>query len=304
MSAQGYQLKKSHESHPKRKYLFEDFISEGDENFLCFEWIKKDNCKVLLSVDIDSENRAISLPHSPFGGVILLEEISSELLDRFLERVIENLQHKGVKNLEIIQAPKPYEPHADLIGYLLHKKGFKVDRILNHQFFVGKKKIKGWLKEKAPKILKKAKNQGLKVNSSSINNFDFLNKIAVWNKSRGYDENLDQTQVIQQVSLFPDWYFEISLYQQERLVGSALAVKLTEDSIYYYKSAIDPDAKIKHGGDILVTQLFKLAAELKVNFIDLGSSDRVTSANHKLIFFKSRFSNDQYNKVTWSKDIL
>ena len=98
MSAQGYQLKKSHESHPKRKYLFEDFISEGNENFLCFEWIKKDNCKVLLSVDIDSENRAISLPHSPFGGVILLEEISSELLDRFLERVIENLQHKGVKN--------------------------------------------------------------------------------------------------------------------------------------------------------------------------------------------------------------
>ncbi len=303
MSLQGHQLEISSDPYPNRRFLFEDYISDENDGFISFRWVKKERCRATLSVVLRPDAKVVSLPNAPFGGLELMEELNSEVLDKFLDGVLENLKGRGVRQIELIQAPKPYEERADLIGYLLHKKGFEVANILNHQFFLGRKKIKVWVKEKAQKIIKKAKNQGIRSYSNPISNFDFLNKIAQWNQSRGYDENLNQTQIIQQVSLFPDRYFEISITQDDRVVGSALAVRLTEDSIYYYKSAIDPDSKIKNGGDVLLAQLFFLAAELKVNFIDLGSSDMVTSANHQLIFFKSRFSNDQFNKVTWSKDL-
>ena len=66
---------------------------------------------------------------------------------------------------------------------------------------------------------------------------------------------------------------------------------------------MNPKITLKNGGELILHELFQLAVEQKVDFIDLGSSDLVEGANHSLMFFKSRFGNDISNKITWIKNI-
>jgi hypothetical protein len=172
--------------------------------------------------------------------------------------------------------------------------------LLNHQFFIGKKKIKKFVQRESAKYSSKYKELGLKVQAGSIQNFGFLQDIKTWNQARGYDILYDDSRLIAQVSDFPERYFLISILKDGKPIAHTLGVKLLPDSIYYFLSATFPKNAVKNLGEMCLFQLFQLASDQKLNFIDLGSSDLNSGANHSLIFFKSRFSNDISNKVTWT----
>jgi hypothetical protein len=148
--------------------------------------------------------------------------------------------------------------------------------------------------------LNKTKDLGLKIQVGSIQNFGFLQEIKTWNQSRGYAILFDDSRLISQVSDFPERYFLISILKDGKAQAHTLGVRLVPDGIYYYLAATMPKSPIKNLGEMGLFYLFNLAADQKLNFIDLGSSDSDSGANHSLIFFKSRFSNDISNKVTWT----
>ena len=300
MNQDGYRLLITKKPEFKPEYLFDTHSPEFSDEYLIYQWVKKQKIRASVVFRLDDSQGAISLPRAPFGGIKIQGRLLSEGMDQFISEVVLDLRNRGARKIVITQRPKPYEDFAELIQYLLYKHGFRVDRILNHQFFIGKKKIKHWIKEEGGRFEKKRKEQGIEVDKGPIRNFQFVSKISEWNSLRGYAENLDQNSIVQQVSSFPDRYFELSLRKDEEIIAAALLVGLTPGSLYYYKSGIDPKTDFKQLGDILLHQLFLMAADLKVNFIDLGSSDLDTGANHQLIFFKSRFTNDQYNKISWS----
>lgn len=275
---------------------------EGLEQ-LDFVWEKKQKTKALVTFVLTKDGGAVSLPHAPFGGIWVLENLTSQSLDDFIESVLAELIHRGVKTIQITQAPKPYGNQTDLINYLLFKHGFVQGEVLSHHLFEGKKKIKKLAQKEAQKLHGKASKAGMKTEYSSISNFAFLKKISTWNRHKGYEVNVDENRLIQQVSEFPNRYFLITLIKDGTSVGYSLGVKLTQDSLYYFLSAVDPKASVKHGGELILTAFFQLAADQKVGFVDLGSSDLGEKANHSLMFFKSRFANDISNKVTWVKHL-
>ncbi|MHA7130774.1 GNAT family N-acetyltransferase [Algoriphagus namhaensis] len=290
------------ENIPASDYFLEGYVAGLSGESISYQLWKKQKLKASISLKILG-SEAISLPLTPFAGIKSHESLHTESLEYLLMKVLHDLERRGVKKLRLIQRPFPYEEHAELIHYLLFKMGFSPLKIVNHQFFIGKKKIKNWVKDNYSRVQKKIKAQGLEAYSGPIRNFDCLSKIASWNKERGYDESIDEKEIIQQISLYPDRYLELSLRKDGQLVGACLAVRLTTDSIYYFKSAVDPKTEVKQVGEHLIAQLFSMAADLKVNFIDLGSSDEEFKPNHPLIFFKSRFSNGTYNKITWTREV-
>ncbi|EAZ79101.1 hypothetical protein [Algoriphagus machipongonensis] len=298
----GYELRVDSSFLEERKYLLANFPNPGDD-LLDFIWLKKGKEKASILFSINSDQIAKSLPLAPFGGFFISDKLSSESLEEFLNHVEFYLKEKGIKKIELTQAPKPYEINHDLIAYLLFKNKFEQEQVLSHQFFIGKKKIKKFLKKENSRYQSRAKDAGVIVSNCSINNFNFLQDIRAWNQQRGYHVNLDENRIIQQVSEYPDRYFLISLMQGEVAIGHSLAVKLFPETIYYFLSAINPRVQVKYGGELMLYNLFKLASEEKVEIIDLGSSDLEVSPNHDLIFFKSRFSNDISNKITWVKNL-
>ncbi|SFU17858.1 hypothetical protein SAMN04489724_4713 [Algoriphagus locisalis] len=286
-----------------KDYFLSNFPFENYQEQLDFIWEKKQKTKALISFAISITGEAISLPKSPFGGFWIIENSSSASIEAFILASIEELESRGIKSITIIQAPKPYQPHADLINYLLFKSGFVQENVMSHQFFIGRKKLKKLAQKESSKLLSKSKNSDLQVRYSSISNFGFLKEIKSWNSQKGYEIAVDENRIVQQVSEYPHRYFLITLSKNAVPIGYSLGVKLTSNSLYYFLSAINPKIQVKNGGELIVNALFQLAVEQKVDFIDLGSSDLEDEVNHKLMFFKSRFSNDMSNKITWVKKL-
>ena len=270
--------------------------------YVHFEDQKKGKVKIWITVVITHDDHAASLPNSPFGGFWCEKGLNSTALEKFIEMVTEYLKARGVKSLTIVQPPKNYEPYSDLVNYLLFKLGWDLKKILSHQFYSGSKKIEKYLMTEGPKIRKKLKASGLTTSHHPISNFDFLKKIKAWNSLKGYESSINEDYLVQQVSSYPERYFLLKLEKGEQVLGFVLAVLLTSNSIYYFLSGLDSSKESKGGGDFLLFELFLLAKEQKVDFIDLGSSDLGDRANHNLMFFKARFSNDISNKLTWSKE--
>ncbi|MFN3997697.1 hypothetical protein [Algoriphagus sp.] len=283
----------------RRAYFLRNCETNGFATQLDFKWLKKGKSKASLTLAI-SETEAVSLPMSPFGGIWIEDLLSSEALEAFIKAVLEDLRGRKISCIRISQAPKPYEPNFDLINYILFKLGFKQESILSHQFFIGKKKIKKFVLKENSKYSKKIKELGLKIETGPIQNFGFLQEIRAWNNARGYNILFDDARLISQVSDFPERYFLVSILKDGSPIAHILGVKLTLDSIYYFLSATLPKSEIKNLGELGLFHLFHLASDQKLNFVDLGSSDLNVGPNHSLIFFKSRFSNDISNKVTWT----
>jgi len=284
-------------------YFLSNFPSDTFQTQLNFIWEKKQKAKALITFALSKTGEAVSLPQSPFGGFWIFDSLSSASLEAFILAILDEMKHRAIHTITLNQSPKPYEPHFDLINYLLFKIGFEQTKILSHHFFIGKKKIKKLAQKESAKLQTKSKNLGLIVGHSSISNFQFLKEIKAWNKQKGFEMAIDENRIVQQVSEYPDRYFLITILKNGDAIGYSLGVKLTSDSLYYFLSAINPKTPVKNGGDLILNEIFQLAVEQKVNFIDLGSSDLEQGANHSLMFFKSRFSNDISNKITWTKKI-
>ena len=75
------------------------------------------------------------------------------------------------------------------------------------------------------------------------------------------------------------------------------------DAARRFLSANKTDTSFKNLGEILIYGLISLGVEEKVEVIDLGSSELENRINHKLMYFKSRYSNDIGNKITWIKSL-
>jgi hypothetical protein len=283
-------------------YFLRNCGINGVEEQLVFKWVKKGKPKASLTLAI-SNNEALSLPQAPFGGIWIEETLSSSALEDFIKAVLDNLNKRGISFIRITQPPKPYESNFDLINYLLFKLGFEQESILSHQFFIGKKKIQKFVLKESLRYTEKSKELGLKVHTGPIQNFGFLQEIKDWNKARGYTILFDDARLIAQVADFPERYFLISITKDGSSIAHTLGVKLLADSIYYFLSATLPDSRINNLGELCLFHLFRIASDHKLNFIDLGSSDLDSGPNHRLIFFKSRFSNDISNKVTWTLNI-
>jgi hypothetical protein len=282
-------------------YFLLDAHSGLSSQQLTFRWVKKGKEKAVFCVVMHSESEAFSLPGVPFGGIWTSGTIHSDELQGFLGQVLRELQNRKCSSVKIIQAPKPYEKYSELIANVLFKMGFLPQTIQSHQFFLGKKKIKNEAKAISEKLRKYVQSRGFVTRKEPIKNFDFLNDIRNWNSDRGYSTLFDEKRLIQQVSRFPDRYFLISILDEHQALAHALAVKLVPESLYYYLSAIRPTSNVSNGGDLLLQGLFQLAVEQKSDFIDLGSSEVESEINTSLMFFKSRFSNDISNKVTWTR---
>ncbi|MDO9550950.1 hypothetical protein [Rhodonellum sp.] len=288
---------------PDHDYFLMNFHPENAVQYLRATLVKKGQLKAEIFLSVNDAHEAISIPNAPFGGFWIHESTSSESISFFIETLIISLKQRNVTSITAIQAPLMYCHHSDLVGYLLHSAGFEAKRILNHQFFEGKKKLKKFSLELVLKYQKKTKSLGLQVMVGNIQNFGFLKEIRSWNQYRGYVSNISESRLVQQVSSFPERYFVITIWEEGKAIAHALAVKLTSDSLYYYLSAIDPKSQSKIAGELIMVHLLKLAAEQKVSFLDLGSSDLEGQPNHSLMFFKSKFSNASENKIFWHKTI-
>ncbi len=261
--------------------------------------LKKNQVKAEIFLSIGKNMEAHSLLDSPFGGFWTQDNLSAEAISFFINRLVGALAERGVVAFSVTQPPKVYCLQSDLLSYLLFSANFKLVKVMSHQVFCGKKKLKGFSDLLVNKYVKKLKKFGFNITTGKIQNFGFLQDISQWNQSRGYNSNITEVKLVKQVSSFPERYHLISIYQYGQAVGHVLAVKLTSDSLYYFLSGINPKNQHSLTGELMMTYLIKLAVDQKVAFLDFGTSDLGKEPNYNLMFFKSKYAHEYSNKFTW-----
>lgn len=280
-------------------YFLRSFIGDqtGEMLDLQFEYKGK---KLISATFFCTQDMAFSLPMAPFGGIWKNTELDqAEWLSLFLDASLSYFQGKRIRLVQLVQPPRVYESLTELINNSLFKKGFGIKVIQSHQFLNGKKYIREFFENQQAKWEKKLLSGQLNLHISPIVNFGFLRDIQNWNTAKGYHLNWEEDRLIQQVSLFPDKYFKITVSQQDMPQAHAVAVMLTSEVLYYFLSANNPNSAVKNLGEFLLFGLIKLGKKEKVNAIDLGSSEVDGNFNFNLMYFKSRFSNEISNKITW-----
>ncbi|MEP2298376.1 hypothetical protein, partial [Algoriphagus sp.] len=211
----------------KKDYFLSNFPYDGFSSELDFFWEKNQKIKASITFVLSDSGLALSLPQVPFGGFWTESNLSSASLEAFILALITEMKSREIRSISLTQPPKPYNSQTDLVNYLLFKNGFKQTKVLSHQFFIGKKKIKKLVQRESVKFQKGIKDSGLKISSSSISNFGFLEAIRTWNVQRGYDVAIDENRIVQQVSAYPERYFLITVSQHDVAIGYSLAVQLT-----------------------------------------------------------------------------
>ncbi|GHB34003.1 hypothetical protein [Mongoliitalea lutea] len=290
-------------------FKFEKVINQKEDFFLIqfspqplykATIVKNGKVRAFCYISISIEKEAISLPNLPFGGVWVIGKVGSLILENWLAYICQELKNLSCKKLTILQPPLAYEHHSDLIQYIFHIQGFEFKSMVIHQMIEGKKNVQKLAQEFGSKL---SRNEKLEISYGPVISLEFLNQIQLWNQQKRYDSLIPIELLAIQISQFPERYFHISLNYKGNMVAHTLAVQLTSNSLYYAYSGFDSNVPVKNLGEYMLEYLVQLGKTLKVDFIDLGSSDLGKHANHSLIFFKSKFSNTYQTKSIWSKNL-
>ncbi|QDH79968.1 GNAT family N-acetyltransferase [Echinicola soli] len=285
---------------PDHPYFLHDYLVGEGERYFCAKLLKKQKVRALIFVVLKADGRAISLNNAPFGGLWAEKKISSDSLQYLVSELLQALKGLGADHFRVVQPPSTYDENNPLVHYVLKSQGFQLEGILLHHFLEDRKFIKGFIHAKISKHKKKVKKLQCTVEASSIKTFNFLKDIKRWRSQRGHEYNVQEENLIQQVSAYPDRYFLVSLYQNEQAAAHALCVKLTPNSLYYYLPAINPSLQQAYTGEGLLFEVIRLGESLGVDFIDLGSSDLDGQPNHNLIRYKMKNANNAGNKFIWN----
>ncbi|WP_194774361.1 GNAT family N-acetyltransferase [Pararhodonellum marinum] len=279
-------------------YFLHDQKIDQENKYYCARLFKDKKLKITLYLAIRNDE-AISLPAAPFGGFWIDKKVSSEYFQYFVDLILKELSLLKIRCFSLVQAPKPYQENDEMIHYVLYRMGFELSQILLHQFIHDRKYIKGYVADHQLKFGRKLKKLSWELQVGQIKNLNFLQEIHKWRALRQHDYSVQEEQLIHQISTYPDRHFLITLASVKEPFAHVLCVKLTSNSLYYYLPAINPVGQHSFSGDALMFGVLKLAENLGVDFIDLGSSDLSTEINHNLMRFKSKFANSESNKLSW-----
>jgi hypothetical protein len=279
-------------------FFLHDQKLDQEKHYYCARLLKDKKLKIILFVAI-KEKTAISIPSAPFGGFWIDKKISSEYFEYFVDLVLKELRSMDLSFFKLVQPPSPYQECTESINYVLFRLGFGLEEILMHQFISDKKFIKNILTEKQGKSQRKLKKLGWEIQIGQIKNLGFLQDIHQWRELRNHEFNVREDSLIQQISAYPDRHYIISIFSDKEAFAHVLCVKLTSNSLYYYLPAINPVGQHAFSGEALMFGVIKLAENLGVDFIDLGTSDLTSGINHNLLRFKGKFTNLEANKLTW-----
>lgn len=285
-------------------HLQEDYFLTGFAPRPLFKasLFKKGVLRAYCYLHLSQEARAISLPQLPFGGIWILKQVNFELLEEWVAFIQLEVSRLNCQSLTFIQPPTAYEPFSDGIQYLLSKMGFTLDSLLNHQLLLGKEAMQqANCHFFSNKIMT---DPQISIRTEQFEGLEPLERILRWNQLKGYSPTLSLERLSTQISQFPQRYYLISIHHQGKAVAHSVALQLTARSLFYAYSGFEPQAKIKNLGACMLEQLITLGLDLNVDFLDLGSSDLGTQANHSLIFFKSKFANAYQNKTAWTKQLI
>jgi hypothetical protein len=234
------------------------------------------------------DNYAISFTYAPYGD-IEGEAKESEVIV-FIEKMISAFELLNIQSIKIKCKPSFIATPTQLLFHeLLEKKyGFEVElENVQHTLIVDEEALIDKIKYQEKRKLKTLKKEVIVKRLSAPDDDSWFDLLKLARQHKGYPLTTTKYNYEELPKVLSDCYYFIGAYKNEELIATCIGVKVTSDILYYYLPATHPLYVQYSPSVLLLDNLYQLATELNIKYIDLGiSNNQDGTLNHGLVKFK------------------
>lgn len=250
---------------------------------------------------------AVSPIAAPFGSIEFAETLPDQVLDMFLNSLIEAVQTNGtLTTLRLVNYPHCYAPEqATRLSVRLPEHGFRL--IENNQtFFLPITSCQSFEHNLVPaerRRLRKCREADFQVEhlpSPDIANV--VNFLQETRQQQGYPLTLRPEYLADLVQQFPEQFLVFSVNDGPKLAALTVAVRVREDILYNFMPASHPAYRTFSPMVMLTDGLFTYCQQQGIKLLDLGTSlDGNNQSKPSLIRFKRNLGAQESPKFVFEK---
>ena len=229
-----------------------------------------------------------------------------EELARFHDRVEQCLVEKGAQRIEVLPHPQAYDPVAFArMVYLLLSNGFRPTQAdLTQGLEVTQAAFRSFINHGNVGKLRKAQREG--VTASPLPIAKLAEVVALLESSRaakGYSLSMNMASLEQLSDAFPDRVVLFGASLGDRLIASALCLRVWPQVLYIFYWGHDPDYNSLSPLVSLAEVIYAYCQENDVRLLDLGTSTVGSEPNYGLLQFKRGLGFEESLKLRLTKTI-
>ncbi|REA58833.1 hypothetical protein DSL64_19370 [Dyadobacter luteus] len=231
-----------------------------------------------------------SAPSAPFGSIQCQDDCSKEEIDYFIKSIIEQLNFRRVKNLQINHYAYCYsEPHAEVIASLYATNGFRCSKEkINHHIPVSAQHFRELIVPAEHRRLKKCERSALIAQMDTDSDpgkiYQFL---SYCRQVKGYVLPLSQSQLTTLIVHFPNHVRTFSVQLAGKIIAMVVTIRVNSRILYNFLIDSLPEFNKYSPTVMLVNCVYQYCQQQKIEILDLGTSlDQSGREKASLIRFK------------------
>jgi hypothetical protein len=290
--------------HPFLFNRFEHLLTQSKWGWRIYEWVNRQTTEVHLRLALRVKGgQALSPYKAPFGGVEMMGRTNRKSLEKFLNRIEEDLRSNGIKHISIKCAPDVYQPGLTALqkafGNLDYRQHREVTSIIPVNGISFDRKIKISERQKLRKAAQKFVFEQVSAQSArSVYNF-----IAACRKERNYALSMTFTALRKVIKIFPDHFLFFRVRNDDETGAACIAIRVSDQVLYTFYYAHPRQFDKISPVVLLLSGIYRYARENGIRLIDLGTSMERGTVKRSLLHFKKSVGGEVCSKYTFEKEL-
>jgi hypothetical protein len=287
--------------HQKSFFFHSIDFTNREKGAACFFFNLYEDDKPLTSIAFEIvDDIAISLPRSPFGGFIIGYDLDADHLAILLKVIIDYF-HKHQYRIQIKFPPQIYAPSIKVIHEAMIENKFSIlHRDINQHIRIEKTLFSAEINRNRRRKLDHAANQNYsfeKLDGERLS--EAYDLITECREEKGYPVTMTLQELQTAFKSFPDQYLLFGVFDQERLIATAVSIQVNQDVLYNFYHGDCLSHRSYSPVTLLVAGIYGYCQEHHVEILDLGISTDRGVLNEGLYYFKESCGARPSDKITY-----
>lgn len=268
-------------------FFLPDFvIRNGCDNLICYAIKKGEKLVAYIYFEI-IDNKAISLPQSPFGGIVIMDKIDTNLIGEFVAFIMATLKNLKIKEIEIRLSPDCYGIMS--LENTFRKQGFKkLYSEVNQHLEIGKESFHSKLNADKRYRLNSCYKASFKSRLLKDDELHDAYLIIEENLAKkGFPLTLNWDNIEISLHLFPDKYIAFGTIDKGKLIATTMVVKVSQNILYNFYHGYHEEYSKYSPLIATINSEYEYAATHGYKIIDMGISSVKGELNTGLFHFKN-----------------
>ena len=251
------------------------------------------------------DGNALSPIAAPFGSIEFAETLPDQVLDAFIQRLIDEVRTAGANTLRLVSYPACYAPRqAGRLAEKLLEHGF--DLINTHQTFflpITDGSFESNLVPAERRRLRKCRDAGFAFSHRQIPDIaEVIDFIQETHRQKGYRLTISPERLADLLRDFPDEYSVFVVRDGFRLAALTITIRVRHDILYNFRPVSHTDYQRFSPMVMLTDGLFSYCRQQNIQLLDLGVSlDAAGQPKPGLIRFKRNLGAQESPKQVFEK---